>query len=94
MSEFQTAYDDFLDVLSESEKRQFAAIKTSSDLLEELKKFQDFSRGQRKWTKLFRSVQKCSETLSPYFDVLGILVQAQVNIVGNAWGAFRLILLV
>lgn len=91
MSEFKRAHEDFLDQLSEAEKKQFAPIKDSQTFLAEVGKLGQLSKS-RKWTKLFAAVQKCSQQLAPYFDVVGIVVQSHPDWAAIAWGSFRLIL--
>jgi hypothetical protein len=94
MAEFEQAQKEFLDQLSEEEKRQFVPIKDSQAFLSELQKLGQFAKSNRKWTKLFRTVQRCGECLAPYFDVVGITVQSHPEWAAIAWGSFRLVLLV
>jgi hypothetical protein len=90
----KSAHSEFLDELTNDEKKQFARIETYENFLSELQKFGQFANQHRKWTSLCNAVQKCSEQLSPYFEVVGIAVQSHPEWAALAWGSFRLVLLV
>lgn len=91
MAEFQQAHKDFLAQLSDEEKKQFAPIKDGKTFLTEVSKLGQATKA-RKWTKLFRTISRCSENLATYFDVAGILVQSHPEFAAIAWGSFRLVL--
>jgi hypothetical protein len=93
MAEFQQAHKDFLGQLSDEEKKQFAPIKDGKTFLFEVGRLGQAIKA-RKWTKLFRTISRCSENLATYFDVAGILVQSHPEFAAIAWGSFRLILTV
>jgi hypothetical protein len=94
MTEFDQAHEEFLNQLSDEEKKQFAPVKDSQTFLKELHNLGQFAKNNRKWTKLFRSIQKCGDHLAPYFDVVGIVVQSHPEWSAIAWGSFRLVLMV
>ncbi|RBA13422.1 hypothetical protein FPRO05_02216 [Fusarium proliferatum] len=93
MDDFQQAHEEFLRQLSDEERTQFTQIRSSQIFLDEFKKLGQFAKKHTKWTKLLRSVEKCSEKLDPYFDVVGITIQSHPEWAAIAWGAFRLVLL-
>jgi len=92
MAEFQDAHTQFLDQLSDEEKKQFVAIKDYAAFLKALLTLGDFRKSNKKWSKFLGSVQRCGSHLEPYFDVVGILVQSHPEIAALAWGSFRLVL--
>lgn len=91
MAEFHQAHKDFLAQLSDEEKRQFAPIKDGKTFLSEVFRLSQATKA-REWTKLFRTISRCSENLATYFDVAGILVQSHPEFAAIAWGSFRLVL--
>jgi hypothetical protein len=91
MAEFERAHKNFLDQLSEEEKKQFAPIQDSKTFLSEVQNLGQSTKA-RKWTKLFTAIQKCSQCLTPYFEVVGIMVQSHPEWAAIAWGSFRLVL--
>ena len=93
MAEFVQAHKEFLDQLSDEEKKQFTPIKDSQTFLSEAKNLGQFAKSNRKWTRLFRTIQRCSDCLTPYFNVVGITVQSHPECAALAWGSFRLVLL-
>jgi hypothetical protein len=92
MDEFEQARDAFLAQVSDEEKAQFAQVKSTKDFLEGIKEFEQYAKNKKKWAKVLRGVQKCSEKLEPYFAVLGIFVSSHPEWAAIAWGAFRLVL--
>ncbi|OAL52436.1 hypothetical protein IQ07DRAFT_598053 [Pyrenochaeta sp. DS3sAY3a] len=91
--DFKSAHAEFLDELAHEEKKQFTKIDTYESFLTELQKFQQFPKKHKKWTGLCNAVQKCSEQLQPYFEVVGIAVQSHPEWAALAWGSLRLVLL-
>jgi hypothetical protein len=94
MAEFQQAHTEFLDRLSDDERKQFVTIKDSQAFLAALQSLENFPKSNKKWSKCLGSVQKCGDRLQPYFDVVGIVVQSHPEFAAVVWGSFRLVLLV
>ncbi|RAR02007.1 hypothetical protein DDE83_008718 [Stemphylium lycopersici] len=93
MAEFQDAHTQFLDQLSNEEKKQFVIVKDYAAFLTALANLGNFRKSNKRWSKLLGSVERCGNHLEPYFDVVGTLVQSHPEIAALAWGSFRLVLL-
>ncbi|MCJ1398403.1 hypothetical protein MMC11_001601 [Xylographa trunciseda] len=89
---FGEARDQFLTSLSPKEQSLFTECTSSHDLLASVKQFTAFEKNKRHITKYIAQIQRLSDNLTPYFDVIGILVSSNPEYAAIAWGAFRLVL--
>jgi hypothetical protein len=91
-TEFLKAHELFFDALSGSEKSQFKPCTSSEELLDEVKKFVRFKGEKRNWIRPFECIKKFSDSLSPYFDIIGTFIQSNPQWSAIAWGIVRFIL--
>jgi hypothetical protein len=94
MAEFQQAHTEFLNQLSDEEKKQYITVTTPQGFLAALQNLGNFPKSNKKWTKLLGSVQRCGDCLQPYFEVVGIAIQSHPEFAALAWSSFRLAILV
>lgn len=89
---FQAARDLFLDTISQDERVQFSSCASVEMLIKDVGAFSLFKRDHRRAFRFLERIKKFGDKLQPYFEVCGILVQANSKWTAIAWGAFRLIL--
>lgn len=89
---FGKAKEKFLSELSPDERPRFVEYYSAGAILDELKNLQNSTKDRPIWTRAMSSINKFTELLHPYFDVLAILVQSHPEWAAVAWGALRLIL--
>ncbi|MCJ1380803.1 hypothetical protein MMC17_003912 [Xylographa soralifera] len=89
---FGHARDRFLQNLSSEDREAFVRINSSTELLNDFKRLQEFVKNDSRWMKVFSAVKNCSDQLQPYFDIIGIVTQSNPEWAAVAWGAFRLVL--
>jgi len=90
--EFLKSHELFFNALSGNEKSQFKSCRSSEELLEEVKKFLRFKGEKRSWTRPFECIKRFSDSLAPYFDIIGTFIQSNPQWSAIAWGTVRFIL--
>jgi hypothetical protein len=90
--EFFKSHELFFNTLSGNERSQFKSCTSPEELLEEVKKFSRFKGEKRTWTRPFECIKKFSDSLAPYFDIIGTFIQSNPQWTATAWGAVRFIL--
>jgi hypothetical protein len=92
---FGLACSSFLESLSDECRAKFAAFKDADSMLEDLHQLALNHPAQKSRLMMYCArVKSLASILGPYFDVVGILVQANPEYAGVTWGALRLIFVV
>ncbi|KAI1390138.1 uncharacterized protein F4822DRAFT_428480 [Hypoxylon trugodes] len=89
---FESARDNFLGSLSETDKLLFSPCATSTDFLDGLQKLEKTTEHFGRVGKKIRYVRSFTEHLKPYFEVVNIFIQSNPEFSAIFWGAFRLVL--
>ncbi|RPA80561.1 hypothetical protein BJ508DRAFT_362561 [Ascobolus immersus RN42] len=93
LKELQNARDVFLLGLAPDERCQFANCSSAEEMLECVRTLPAFKRHSRSRLKrLMAPIERLSITLSPYFDIIGIVVSSRPEWAGVVWGSIRLVL--
>ncbi|KAK8043293.1 hypothetical protein PG993_005723 [Apiospora rasikravindrae] len=85
-AEFQAAKESFLGTLSPAERSQFSALcnqASPEQLLESVKPFSHRFKKER-WAKVFEKIRGFTEALTPYFNVIGIVVSSHPEVAAIA----------
>jgi len=90
--EFFKSHELFFNTLSGNERSQFKSCISAEELLEEVKKFSRFKGEKRIWIRPFECIKRFSDSLAPYFDIIGMFIQSNPQWTAIAWGVVRFIL--
>lgn len=89
---FAEARNQFLESLSPKESSLFSKCSSPEELLQDIEKFNGASKDKRFLRKIVQKVKTLSDSLSPYFDAVGIIIQSNPEFAALAWGGVRFIL--
>ncbi|KAI1325265.1 hypothetical protein F5Y16DRAFT_378365 [Xylariaceae sp. FL0255] len=89
---FLKARDTFLLSVSASERQLYSKCSSSDELLKELESFAHLKNSHGRWSRCFKRIQKFTDHLTPYFEVMELFVSSHPEWAAIAWGALRLIL--
>lgn len=95
----QKSFDDafiqsqnaFLASLSPNEQALFSSCQSPAQLIKDIERL-DASKNRRRLLRALEKVKQFSDRLEPYFDTVGIIVQAHPEVAAITWGAIRFIL--
>jgi hypothetical protein len=89
---FLQARDEFLSSLQPSHQSLFKECTSSQELVKEVESFMGFAdKHPRLRRHVLVKVKKLSDSLQPYFDVLGIIVQSHPEYAAIFYGGIRLL---
>jgi len=64
MDDFERAREEFLTELSGAERAKFSKIKSREDFLDGIREFEQFANSEKKWSRVFKGIEKCSKNCS------------------------------
>jgi hypothetical protein len=91
---FRQARDGFLAALPADERQRFTQLGNTSadDVSSAITAMRAQFRDKKGATSVFTKIDKFTAKISPYFEVLGIMVSSHPEWTAIAWGALRLVL--
>ena len=89
---FREAHDHFVASLSPKDRDLYSRCNSAQELLAEVQKFEAVSRDRLRGRGLIARIKSFSDRLEPYFDVIGIIVQAHPEYAAFVWGTVRMVL--
>ncbi|KAI2631361.1 hypothetical protein GGS26DRAFT_92905 [Hypomontagnella submonticulosa] len=92
MDVFNKAQEHFLSSLSDNERRLYTPCSSPGHLKRELEGLRCFAHARSRKLKWLAIVNKFTQHLGPYFQVVGILVSSNPEYAALVWGSIRLIL--
>ena len=89
---FREAHDHFVVSLSPKDRDLYSRCNSAQELLTEVQKFEAVSRNRLRGRGLIAKIKSFSDRLEPYFDAIGIIVQARPEYAAFVWGTVRMVL--
>lgn len=92
LAQFRKARDAFVATISTQDKAQFLKCENAEQLLASLQAPKAWSNKPKRWKKAMAHVQAFGECLTPYFEIISIVLQSNPEWSMIVWGAVRLML--
>lgn len=89
---FEEARDQFLKGLSPEEREQFIKLSSAEELLSDIAKLDHVRDDKKLLQRSMKKIKDLSDRLSPYFEIVNIVIQSHPEFAALAWGAIRLVL--
>jgi hypothetical protein len=70
----------------------FSECTSGSQLLRDVEKFEAIISNKNRFRGVLQKISKFSDSLGPYFEVIGIITQAHPEYACFVWGAARFVL--
>ncbi|ETS79334.1 hypothetical protein PFICI_09187 [Pestalotiopsis fici W106-1] len=90
---FQAAARQFRDSLSPADSKEFMEFPSAKEMIEELNKRVSTYQRNSKLSKYCQRLERVSESLLPFFDIIGIFIQSNPEVPALVWGAMRMVFL-
>jgi hypothetical protein len=90
--EFLKAHELFFNSLSPNERQQFRSCKSAEELLDEAMKLSHFREEKKNWARPLECIQRFSEHLAPYLNIISTIVESNPQWSAIVWGAVRFVL--
>lgn len=91
-SNFERVRDDFLQSLPPAERRLFASLPSSGQLLDEVRQWNVIQKHRFKAVRMLSNIKKFSDGMEPYFAIIGLFVSSHPQFAALTWGGLRLVL--
>lgn len=89
---FQRAKDDFLSQLSARDRQRFLVVNSPEELLSQVQYLAETLGSKHKGAKLLGVAGVLKDSLEPYLEALGLIVQGASGYAAIVWGVIRLVL--
>lgn len=89
---FREAHDHFVASLSPKDRDLYSRCDSAQEFLAEVQKFEAVSGNRLRGRGLIARIKSFSDRLEPYFDAIGIIVQARPEYAAFVWGTVRMVL--
>jgi hypothetical protein len=88
---FKEVQTRFLASLPQMEKNLFSHCSSAEQMVEDTSKLAIIAKDRIRGAKFIGKIKGFNEKISPYFEVIGIIIQSHPESAAIAWGALRLI---
>ncbi|KAF3025563.1 hypothetical protein E8E14_011236 [Neopestalotiopsis sp. 37M] len=90
---FQEAARSFRDSLSPSDSKELTEFASAKEMIQELNKRVSSYQKKSRLVGFCQRLERVSESLSPFFDIIGIFIQSNPEVPALIWGAIRMVFL-